>query len=112
MQSRIPTAMHKFEGHEKEFYSFVFLHDNVHVVSGSLDGTMRKWNRETGRLIGEPWKGEGGEILTLAISPDGKTIACGRRYGSVQRWDTDGMMIESTWTEITQFISTVAMRDC
>ncbi|OAX30617.1 WD40 repeat-like protein, partial [Rhizopogon vinicolor AM-OR11-026] len=79
-------------------YSFVFLHDNVHVVSGSLDGTMRKWDCETGRLIGEPWKGEGGGIPALALSPDGKTIACGRVDGSVQRWDTNGKMIKSIWT--------------
>src|SRR5882757_7952531 len=97
MQSKIPTAKHKFEGHEREIYSFVFLHDNVHVVSGSLDGTMRKWNCDTGRLVGEPWKGEGRLILALALSPDGKTIACGRGNGSVQRWDTDGKM-KSTWT--------------
>ena len=59
---------------------------------------MRKWNCETGRLVGEPWKRKGGGILTLALSPDGKTIACGRAYGGVQRWDTDGKMMKSIWT--------------
>ncbi|OAX32166.1 WD40 repeat-like protein, partial [Rhizopogon vinicolor AM-OR11-026] len=97
MQSKIPTAKHKFEGHEGAIYSFVFLHDNVHVVSGSEDCTMRKWNCDTGRLVGEPWKGEGRRILALALSPDGKTIACGREDGSVQRWDTDGK-VKSIWT--------------
>jgi WD40 repeat protein len=58
---------------------------------------MRKWDRETGRLIGEPWKGEGRDIMSQALSPDGKTIACGRADGSVQRWDTDGKMTESIW---------------
>ncbi|OAX30568.1 WD40 repeat-like protein, partial [Rhizopogon vinicolor AM-OR11-026] len=58
---------------------------------------MRKWDCETGHLIGEPWKGEGRVILALALSPDGKMIACGRVDGSVQRWDTDGKMIESIW---------------
>ncbi|OAX32546.1 tricorn protease domain 2-containing protein, partial [Rhizopogon vinicolor AM-OR11-026] len=98
MQSKTPTAKHKFGGHEGRIHSFIFLHDNVHVVSGSLDGTMRKWDCETGRLIGEPWKGEGGGIPALALSPDGKTIACGRMDGSVQRWDTNGKMIKSIWT--------------
>ncbi|OAX31225.1 WD40 repeat-like protein, partial [Rhizopogon vinicolor AM-OR11-026] len=98
MQSKMLTAKHKFGGHEGRIYSFVFLHDNVHVVSGSLDDTMRKWDCETGRLIGEPWKAGGRGILGLALSPDGKTVACGRVDGSVQRWDTDGNMIESIWT--------------
>jgi WD40 repeat protein len=74
------------------------LHDNVHIVSGSLDGTMRKWDCDTGLRIGESWKGEGGRIWTLALSPDGRTIACGREDGSVQRWNTDGEMIEHVWT--------------
>jgi len=66
-------------------------------VSGSGDGKMRKCNDETGLLVGEQWKGEGGSILALALSPDGKTIACGRDYGSVQRGNTDGEMGEGIW---------------
>jgi len=53
---------------------------------------MRKWDCEMGLLVGEPWEGEGGPIWALALSPDGKTIACGRNNGSVQRWNTDGEM--------------------
>jgi WD40 repeat protein len=93
-----PTLKHRFEGHVGDILSFVFLHDNVHVVSGSLDGTMRKWDCNTGLLVGEPWRGEGGRILELDLSPNGKTIACGREDGSVQRWNTDGKMIEGVWT--------------
>ncbi|OAX31599.1 WD40 repeat-like protein [Rhizopogon vinicolor AM-OR11-026] len=96
MQSKGPK--HKFEGHKKPIRSFVFLHDNVHIVSGSEDGTMRKWDCETGLLVGKPWKGEGGGIRALALSPDRKMIACGRVDGSVQRWDTDGKMIQGFWT--------------
>ncbi|KAG0695946.1 quinon protein alcohol dehydrogenase-like superfamily [Suillus ampliporus] len=97
-QAKGPTPKHKFEGHEKAIWSFVFLHDNVHIVSGAEDGTMRKWNCNTGRLVGTPWKGKGGSIYALALSPDGKTIACGRWDGSVQRWKTNGEMMEGVWT--------------
>ncbi|KAG1724269.1 WD40-repeat-containing domain protein [Suillus lakei] len=89
---------YRFDGHKDSIWSFVFLHDNVHIVSGSGDGTMRKWNCDTGLLIGKPWKGEGGMIYALALSPDGKIIACGRSNGSVQRWNTGGKMIEGIWT--------------
>jgi WD40 repeat protein len=92
-----PTLKHRFVGHRNAIWSFVFLHDNFHIVSGSWDGTMRKWDCDTGLLVGE-WKGKGGGILALALSPDGRTIACGRQDGSIQRWDTDGTMIESVWT--------------
>jgi WD40 repeat protein len=92
------TPKHRFEGHQHNIWTFVFLHDNVHIVSGSLDGTMRKWDCDTGLLVGEPWKGEGGGIWALALSPDGRTIACGREDGRVQQWNTDGEMIEGVWT--------------
>jgi WD40 repeat protein len=93
-----PTPKHRFEDHQQAIRSFVFLHDNIHIVSGSLDGTMRKWDCDTGLLVGEPWKGEGRGIWVLAISPDGRTIACGREDGSVQQWNTDGEMIKRVWT--------------
>ncbi|KAG0700609.1 WD40-repeat-containing domain protein [Suillus ampliporus] len=96
-QSKRPIPKHEFEGHLGCIWSFVFLHDNVHIVSSSEDGTMRKWNCDTGLLVGEPWKGEGGTIDALALSPDGKTIVCGRVDGCVQRWNTDGKMIK-VWT--------------
>jgi WD40 repeat protein len=93
-----PTPKHRFEGHQNDIWSFVFLHDNVHIVSGSLDGTMRKWDCDTGLLVGEPWKGGGSGIWALVLSPDGRTIACGRQDGSIQQWNTDGEMIEGVWT--------------
>jgi WD40 repeat protein len=93
-----PTPKNRFEGHRDNINSFVFLHDNVHIVSGSSDGTMHKWDCDTGLLVGEPWKGEGGSIWALALSPDGRTIAYGREDGSVQRWNTDGEMITRVWT--------------
>jgi len=104
---RLPPK-HIFEGHTGGILSFVFLHDNVHIVSGSDDGTMRKWDCETGLLVGEPWEGEGGCILALALSPDGKTIACGRVDGSVQRWNTDGEMSEDVWVGHSDCVRSVS----
>jgi len=96
-QPERPPPKHIFEGHGYWIQSFVFLHDNVHIVSGSWDGTMRKWDCESGLLVGEPWRGQGAAINALALSPDGKTIACGRDDGSLEKWNTDGEMSESVW---------------
>jgi len=96
-QSKKPSPKHKFEGHENLIWSFIFLHDNKHIVSGSWDGTLRKWDCNTGLLVGEPWEGEGGGISALALSPNGNIIACGREDGSVQQWNTDGKIIKGVW---------------
>lgn len=55
--------------------------ENRYLVTGSTDKTVRLWELSTGRLIRvlRPAIGEGneGRIDAVAISPDGKTIACG-----------------------------------
>ncbi|KAG2043316.1 WD40-repeat-containing domain protein [Suillus americanus] len=107
-QSKRPTPKHKFEGHEQGIWGSIFLHDNVHIVSGSVDGNMRKWNCDTGLVVGEPWKGEGGGIYALALSPDGKIIACGRGDGSVQRWTTDGEMIGGAWRGHSEWVRSLS----
>ncbi|OAX41299.1 WD40 repeat-like protein [Rhizopogon vinicolor AM-OR11-026] len=96
MQSKTP-AKRTFEGHKHIISSFVFLHDNDHVVSGSWDGRSCKWNCDTGCLVGNPRKKKGGRILALALSPNGKTIACGREDGSVERWSTDEKKSQGMW---------------
>jgi len=103
-QSKNPSPKHKFEGHTRPILNFVFLHDNKHIVSGSLDGTMRKWDCETGLLVGEPWEGKGGEIWALALSPNGNIIACGRNDGSVQQSNTDGKMIKDVWMGYSKMV--------
>jgi WD40 repeat protein/uncharacterized caspase-like protein len=59
--------------------------ENRYLVTGSLDKTVRVWELATGRLIRtiRPPIGDGeeGMIHAVAISPDGKTIACGGRTG-------------------------------
>jgi len=61
---------------------------NQFVVTGSQDKTVRLWELSTGRLlkIFRPPIGEGpvGMIFAVAISPDGKTVACGGRTESGQ----------------------------
>ena len=72
---------------------------NQFIVTGSQDKTVRLWELSTGRLlkIFRPPIGEGpwGMIFAVAISPDGKTIACGGRtesgeaYRSVYLFDQE-----------------------
>ena len=57
----------------------------VHGTARCASGTSRR-----GLLVGEPWEGDGEEIVwALALSPNGNVIACGRDDGSVQHWNAE-----------------------
>jgi len=107
-QSNMPTPKHEFQRYQERFSSIVFLQDNVHIVSGAANGTMRKWDYKTGLQVGEPWEKKGRGVCTLALSPDGKTVACGRYDGSVQRWNTDGEMMKAIWTGHGDFVQSLS----
>ncbi|MBZ5623306.1 MAG: hypothetical protein LAQ69_31980 [Acidobacteriia bacterium] len=60
--------------------------DERYLVSGSDDKTVRIWDLTSGKLLRvlRPPIGEGvvGRVQAVAISPDGRTIACGAWTGS------------------------------
>lgn len=107
VQPKGPNPKHIFEGHEETVSNFIFLHDNVHIVSGSLDCTMHKWDCNTGFLVGEPWKDENQYIDALSLSPDGKAIACGREDGSIQHWNLEGE-IKGVWTGHSDWVRSLS----
>lgn len=90
-----PIPKQQFQCQGPVVENFAYLHDNVHIISGSRDGTVCRWNSETGHRV---WTYEGETTLwTLSLSPDGATIACGMDDGSVIRLTTEGEMIEDVW---------------
>jgi len=77
---RMETGMHM-----ALIYRLAIDAQNQFLVTGSSDKTVRLWELSTGRLIKiiRPpiEKGLAGRIISVAITPDGKTIACGGRTG-------------------------------
>jgi WD40 repeat protein len=58
------------------------------LASGGLDGTVRLWELEARRPVGEPMAAEA-RLSDLAFSPDGRTLASAALDGSVRLWDVE-----------------------
>jgi WD40 repeat protein len=67
-------------------------------MTSSDDGSLRVWNVESGKQIGEDWQGEGAGMNTIALSPDGKKVVRGSSDGAVRLWDIDTAKVIATWT--------------
>lgn len=67
--------------------SLVFLGDsNTLASAGSGDGTIKLWQADSGTLQ-FAFPSHRGGVNSLAVSPDGRRLACGRRNGTIQFWD-------------------------
>jgi len=77
-------------GHKSWVNSIVFHPevDNEVLFSGSSDGTVCMWNLNTGEVL-RKLTATDGEVRCVAISPNGRTLATGLRYGTTKLWDLD-----------------------
>jgi WD40 repeat protein len=78
--------------HNASIFGIAMDPSNRILVTGSEDKTVRVWDISSDvrllRIIRPPvGEGEQGQIFTVALSPDGRTIACGGRTGSPKQGD-------------------------
>ena len=69
------TEVRRFEGHESAIWSLAFSPNGKQVLTGSLDRTMRLWDRETGQVLRSFSHPTG--VRGVAFSPDGRRLLSG-----------------------------------
>jgi WD40 repeat protein len=85
-------------GHVAAVVSLAFSPDGKALYSGSLDGTVRTWDPATGKERsrfepGDRVQGLSGKVMSIALAPGGKLLACAHRTdyfpfkGTVRLWD-------------------------
>jgi WD40 repeat protein len=97
-------------GHTDRVKGVVHLPGGRHIITCSLDGSLRLWDLEDGAQIGEDWRDEGDEeamVYQMALSPNGKTVASGSNSGKVRLWDIKTGKVISKWTEYTRGVLSV-----
>ena len=82
-----PSNQHVFRGHTSPVWSVAFSPDGRHIVSGSLDQTIRVWDAQTGAQVGNPLQGHTESVSSVAFLPDGRHIVSGSEDHTTQYWD-------------------------
>lgn len=77
------------EGHAGGTRCVVFSGDGV-LYSGGYDGILAAWDPQDGHQITNR-QAHSGELLCMAISPDGRTLATGGSDGIVRTWTLPGL---------------------
>ena len=70
----------------KSVRSLTFSPNGRTLASGSTDKTIRLWDVETQRSLGQ-LTGHGGEVEGVAFSPDGRTLASASADNTIRLWD-------------------------
>jgi WD40 repeat protein len=84
------NEVRRFEGHERRITTVAFTADGRHIVSGSEDGSVRVWDRDSGAALrvcwGHDWS-EGHTVTALAIHPNQRQVLSASRDKLVRLWE-------------------------
>jgi WD40 repeat protein len=75
--------------HGEAVTALAFAPDEKELVSGSLDGTVKRWDRAEGKLAAT-MRGHAGPVLAIAFSPGGDTVVTGGADRTVRLWTLGG----------------------
>ncbi|KAG2339016.1 WD40 repeat-like protein [Suillus weaverae] len=91
------TPERVIEGHSEVIWSLACLGTSCNILSASRDGSIRQWKRD-GKPVGRPWTSDGGEVASIAMSPDKSMVVSGSGDGRLQLWNIKkGSVIGDPW---------------
>jgi WD40 repeat protein len=82
--------------HDSYIFSIKFSPDSNLLASGSVDSTIKIWNRENGTLVSSFKQPSG--VTYLAYSADGSLIATGAYDGKLRLWNATEGILAKTFT--------------
>ncbi|KAG2738608.1 WD40 repeat-like protein [Suillus brevipes Sb2] len=83
----VPHVKMTLKGHEERVNDVAFIHGTRLLVTGSDDKSVRVWDLDTGKQVGESLLGHDAGVWVLAASPDGRWIVSGGYNGSILIWE-------------------------
>ena len=77
--------------------SVAFTNTGAHIISGSLDSTIRLWNTKTGSQLRQ-FKGHLAFVTSVAFSPDSTQVIATSSDKNIWLWNTDSGKHLRTYT--------------
>jgi len=74
-----------WQAHSDTAFAFALSPDEHTLASGSVDGSVKLWDVESGALLWSGWHPQG--TMRLAFSPDGRLLASGGSDAAVRLWE-------------------------
>jgi WD40 repeat protein len=81
--------------HHSYVVGMVFTADSRRLISGSFDKYIKIWDVDSGKCL-ESWQSSAA-IYSIALSGDGKILACNGEHGSILLWDVAVARCECHW---------------
>ncbi len=94
-------------GHSGYVYSVAYSPDGTKIISGSMDGTIKIWNANTGQCL-KTLKGHSEYVYSVAFSPDGRRIVSGSTDKTIKIWDANTGQCLKTLKGHKNFVLSVA----
>ena len=109
-----PKKLRTLKGHKNTVNALTFSPEGASkysgcLASGSLDGTIRFWNPDTGEELVTFATGHAKWIKAIAFSENGSTLVSANMNGSVDVWSLNGYQEIFTFTNgVSDYTSSVA----
>src|SRR5437588_4864991 len=96
-------------GHTDNVMGVVHLPNGRSIITCSTDGSLRRWDLESGAQIGDDWRDEKDEteVVCIALSPNGKAVASGSSDGTVRLWNVETEKVIAKWAGHTGGVHSV-----
>ena len=83
------AEIHKLDGHTNTVDSVRFIMDGRHLLSAAWDGTIRRWDVNTGEQLQVYEEQDGARVYMIDLMPNGEQFISALGNGMLKLWDIE-----------------------
>ena len=92
------AEIHKLDGHTNTVDSVRFIMDGRHLLSAAWDGTIRRWDVNTGEQLQVYEEQDGARVYMIDLMPNGEQFIAALGNGTLKLWDIESGEVIRTYS--------------